>query len=417
MKKAIDAVLAAPWAITPEYLEVIASIALREHEFSGNLDALEARLGRPLGNTLQATVRDGVAIIPMEGPLFKRAGLFAQMSGATDYATLARDITTALDDPSIQGVLLQIDSPGGEVAGTSELAAIIAAAKKPVWAFVEGTMASAAFWLGSAASRIVAAETALVGSVGVMRGYSIKDPKPGEKSYTFVSSQSPLKNASPETEAGASQSQAIVDSLAQVFIETLARNRNTTADAVIQSFGQGSVFVAAEAVKRGMIDGIGTFESTLEALKQELNSMDYSKLTVAALTEHRADLVAEIHAAAIASVEKPDLAAIQAQAAADERARIVGLEALAMPGTEELIAGFKADGTKPEAAAIKILLAAKAAPAAPAQAGAAAHLAGLKETEQTLTPPKAGTGQDAESTEAEAAAAAIALARKAGIEA
>lgn len=417
MKKAIDAVLAAPWAITPEYMEVIASIATREHEYAGNLQALEARLGRPLGNTLQATVRDGVAIIPMEGPLFKRAGFFAQMSGATDYATLALDITTALDDPSVQAVLLQIDSPGGEVSGTSELASLIAGAKKPVWAFVEGTMASAAFWLGSAARRIVAADTALIGSVGVMSGYTVKDAKPGEKSYRFVSSQSPNKNAGPDTEAGAAQSQTIVDSLAQVFIETLAQNRNTTPENVAESYGKGAVFVAAEAQKRGMIDSIGTFESTLEALKQELNSMDYSKLTVAALTENRADLVAEITAAAIASVEQPDVAAIQAAAAAAERERIAAIEAMAMPGAEDLVAKFKADGTQPAQAAIEIIKAAKTAPAKPAQAGAAAHLQGLKQTEEALQAPAAGTGEDAKPTEEQAASAAIALARKAGIDA
>lgn len=417
MKKAIDAVLAAPWAITPEYMEVIASIATREHEYAGNLQALEARLGRPLGNTLQATVRDGVAIIPMEGPLFKRAGFFAQMSGATDYATLALDITTALDDPSVQAVLLQIDSPGGEVSGTSELASLIAGAKKPVWAFVEGTMASAAFWLGSAARRIVAADTALIGSVGVMSGYTVKDAKPGEKSYRFVSSQSPNKNAGPDTEAGAAQSQTIVDSLAQVFIETLAQNRNTTPENVAESYGKGAVFVAAEAQKRGMIDSIGTFESTLEALKQELNSMDYSKLTVAALTENRADLVAEITAAAIASVEQPDVAAIQAAAAAAERERIAAIEAMAMPGAEDLVAKFKADGTQPAQAAIEIIKAAKTAPAKPAQAGAAAHLQGLKQTEDALQAPAAGTGEDAKPTEEQAASAAIALARKAGIDA
>jgi signal peptide peptidase SppA len=420
MKKAIDAVLAAPWAITPEYLQVIASIAEREHEFAGNIEALEARLGRPLGNTLQTTVRDGVAIIPMEGPLLKRAGLFSQISGATDYANLARDITTALEDPSIQAVLLLIDSPGGEVRGVTELAAIIGAAQKPVWAFVEGTMASAAFWLGSAADKIIASETAIIGSVGVMQGYKVAAEKAGEKTYCFVSSQSPLKSASPETEAGAAEIQSIVDGVAEVFIQALAQNRNTTAENVVESFGKGSVFVAAEAVKRGMIDGIGTFESTLNALKQENETMDWKTLTVAALTENRADLVAEITAAAVASVasvEKVDVAAVQAQAAADERARIVDLEALAMPGTEELVAKFKADGTKPEAAAIQLLQAARAAAAQPAATAAAAHLAGLKQTEQTLMPPKAGTGQDAEPTEAEAATAAIALARKAGIDA
>lgn len=418
-KTAIQAVLAHQWAILPETLETIAGIAERESEYHGNLQALEAKLGRPLGNTMSATVRDGVAILPVEGPLFRRANLMTDYSGATSYDTLARDFAQAMADPNVQGVILSIDSPGGEVNGASEFAAMVAAADKPVWAYVGGTVASAAYWIASAADKIVSADTAMAGSIGVQMGYTVKDGKAGEKAYRFVSSQSPMKNADPGTDAGAAQIQANVDALASVFIETVARNRHTTVDAVLESFGRGAVFVAAEAQKRGMIDSIGTFESTLEAMKQELNSMDYTKLTVAALTENRPDLVAEITSAAVASVEKIDAEAVRAEAAKSERERIAAIEAMELPGTAELIAQFKADGTKPEMAAIAIVKAAKAAPALPAGAtpAGAQHLAGLKQTEDTLNAPKAGSGQDAEPTAEEAASAAIALARKAGIDA
>ncbi len=416
-KRALEAVLAAPWAITQEYLEVIAAIAEREHEYAGNLQALEGKLGRPLGNTMTATIRDGVAVIPVEGPLFKRAGFFAAMSGATDYATIARDLTTALEDPAVSAVLLQIDSPGGEVTGTAELAAMIEAAQKPVWAYVEGAAASAAYWIASAADKIITAPTSITGSIGVQAGYTVKDGKPGEKAYRFVSSQSPLKNADPGSEQGSAGIQRMVDDLAQVFIDSVARNRNTTAAVVLESFGQGAVFVAADAQKRGMIDGIGTFESTLEALKQELNSMDYTKLTVASLTENRADLVAQITAAAVAGVEKVDADAIRAEAAKAERERIAAIEAMEMPGTGELVAKFKADGTAPAVAAVEILRAAKASIKPPAATAGAQHLAGLQETENNLNPPKAGSGSDAEPSVEEAAKAATAAARKAGIDA
>lgn len=418
MKKAIEAVLAANWAIQPEWLETIASIAERESEYHGNLQALESKLGRPLGNTMTAAVRDGVAVIPVEGPLFRRANMMTEFSGATSYDVLARDFAQALSDPNVRAVMLSIDSPGGEVNGASEFAAMVSQAKKPVWAYVGGTAASAAYWIASAADKIVTADTAIVGSIGVQAGYTLKDGKPGEKSFRFVSSQSPMKNASPETNAGAAQIQSNVDALAQVFIETVARNRDIDAEYVVESFGKGAVFVAAEAQKRGMTDVIGTFESTLESLSQELNSMDFSKLTVAALTEHRADLVAEIQSAAVASVDKPDVAAIQAEAAKDERERIAAIEAMEMPGTAALVSKFKADGTKPEVAALEIIKAAKATvTVAPAAVTGAQHLAGLKQTEDGLNPPKAGSGEDAEPSIEEAAKAATALARKAGIDA
>jgi ClpP class serine protease len=205
-----------------------------------------------------------------------------------------------------------------------------------------------------------------------------------------------------------------------VFLETVARNRDKTTEDAVEWSGQGAVFVAAEALEKGLVDQIGTFESTLNALKQENETMDWKALTVAALTENRADLVAEIQSAAVASVEKVDAEAIRAEAAQAERERIAAIEALEMPGTAELIAKFKADGTAPNVAAVEIIKAAKAgALSAPAAAGkhGAQHLAALKQTENALNPPTAGSGQDAELTDADAATAAIALARKAGIEA
>ena len=146
--------------------------------------------------------------------------------------------------------------------------------------------------------------------------------------------------------------------------------------------------------------------------------MDWNKLTAADLRQNRADLVAEIEAGAVAGVPKVDVDAIQAEAAKVERERIAAIEAMEMPGTAELIAKFKADGTKPEVAALEIIKAAKAgAPAAPAATTGAQHLAALKKTEDGLNPPKAGSGEDAEPTLEEAAKAATALARKAGIDA
>lgn len=416
-KTAIQAVLAHQWAILPETLETIVGVAERESEYHGNIQALEAKLGRPLGNTMTATTRDGVAIVPVEGPLFRRANLMTEFSGATSYETLARDFAQALNDPGVHAVLLNIDSPGGEVNGASEFAQMVAAAEKPVWAYVGGTGASAAYWIASAADRIITADTAMIGSIGVQAGYTVKEGKPGEKSYRFVSSQSPNKNASPETEQGAAQAQANVDALAEVFIAAVAKNRDTTQENVVESFGKGAVFVAAEAEKRGMVDGIGTFEGTLEALKQELNSMDYSKITVASLTENRADLVAEIQAAAVASVEKVDTDAIRAEAAKSERERIAAIEAMELPGTAQLIAKFKAEGTRPEMAAIEIVKAAKASAPVSNETAGAQHLAALKQTEQSLTPPTAGSGEDAQPSEEDAAVAALALARKAGIDA
>lgn len=419
-KTAISAVLAHQWAITEDALDTICAVAERESEYHDNLEALQAKLGRPLGNTMTATVRDGVAILPVEGPMFRRANLMTEFSGATSYDVLARDFAQAEADPSVLAHLLYADSPGGEVNGASEFAQMVANATKPVWAFVSGTNASAAYWITSAADKIIAADTSIHGSIGVQAGMTIKDPKPGEKAYRFVSSNAPNKNASPETEVGALQQQALVDGLEAVMIGSIASNRGTTVENVVESFGKGAVFVASEALKRGMIDGIGTFEGTLQQLKTELNAMDYSQLTVASLTEHRKDLVEAISASAVAGVEKVDVAAVRAEGAAAERARIAGIEALALPGTETLVATLKADAAiTVEAAAVQILQAVRTGAVKPTAANpSAAHLAGLEQTEAGLNAPQAGNGSGDGTTDIDAAAkAAVEAARAAGINA
>ncbi len=412
MKKnyALEAVLTAQWCITQEYLQLIADIAAREHEFAGNLEALEARLGRPLGNTLTASVRDGIAVIPVEGPLFKRAGFFAAMSGATDYTTIAQDLTAALEDPSVSAVMLQIDSPGGEVGGLSDLVAMIRGAGKPVHAHIDGTGASAAYWLASAAGTVTASATAVIGSVGAQMGLTVKDPKPGEKSYRFVSSQSPFKNAGPETEEGSARLQSLVDDLAQVFIDAVAQHRGIEAQSVLDNFGQGGVMVASKAADADMIDAVTTFEAAFASLKSRINSMDFKDLTAQALADNRPDLVASIRAEGAASVKTIDEAAVRAAATTAERERIVGIEALAMPGAEGVIAACKADGTSAEQAAVKVVQHMRTN-----QAGKGAEaLENIKRAEAAMDKPAAGNGDDDQTDEQKAVANMEAL-RKAGV--
>ena len=118
--------------------------------------------------------------------------------------------------------------------------------------------------------------------------------------------------------------------------------------------------------------------------------MDYTQLTAASLAENRPDIVAAIRAEAVAGVQIPDVTAARKEATEAERARIAGIQALAMPGTDALVAGMIADGTSTEAAAVKILQAVRDG----ATAKAADHLAGIKKTEATIEPPKAAATDD-----------------------
>lgn len=254
-----------PWAITETALQTILEIANRENETP---EAVAARLGRELRNTHTVVERDGVAIIPVVGPLFRYANLFTQISGATSYEILAQDLATALDDPAIKAVILDIDSPGGEVNGVAELAGMVfeARGRKPVVAYASGDAASGAYWLASAASEIVVSETSALGSIGVVGLYRRKDGKEPSNVVEIVSSQSPNKRPDPSTEEGRARLQTRIDAMAEVFVSTVARNRNITPEQVAERFGAGDVMIGANAVAVGMAERVGSLERLIAEL-------------------------------------------------------------------------------------------------------------------------------------------------------
>lgn len=274
--RVFDAISRQPWLITEEGLRTILAIAERSladvdlaalvrAEREARPSAVAQATGRPLDGTRSVTVRDGVAILDIEGPIVRRADFFSAMSGATSIETLALDLSTALQSPGVTSILLVVDSPGGEVTGVNEFAAQIAAADKPVWAYVEGLGASAAYWIASAADHIVLDATAGVGSIGVVM--AVQDPeKSTAKTIEIVSSQSPKKRPDVRTEGGRQQLQTIVDDIATVFIDSVAVHRGVDAATVASDFGQGDIFIGQRALDAGLADAIGSFESTLAEL-------------------------------------------------------------------------------------------------------------------------------------------------------
>lgn len=269
MSLALTVSLASTWAMERDALAKLFEIASREHE--PQPQALEAYRAQGLAHAERATVRDGVAIISVEGPLFKRANFMTEFFGATSYDILRRDLQAAVDNGNVRAILLNIDSPGGEAAGVGELAAAVRDVRgvKPIVAYVGDLGASAAYWLATAADSIVVGASAALGSIGVRASYadtSARDAARGVATVEFVSSQSPFKKAEITSDEGRGRVQARVDSLAQVFIEAVADNRGVTVDRVLHAFGKGDVLIGQAAVAAGMADAIGTFEGTVAAL-------------------------------------------------------------------------------------------------------------------------------------------------------
>lgn len=348
---AFDLVAAQPWAITRDMLETISAIARREHD---GPEAVEARLGRPLQNTRQVTMRGDVAIVPLVGPVFRYANLFTQVSGATSLDVLATDFQAAVDDPAVKAIVLAIDSPGGQASGIAEFAALVRASSKPVTAYVDGAAASAAYWIAAAADTIVTSKTGELGSIGAV--FSVRAPDKASGTIEIVSSQSPKKRADVSTDEGRGLIQARADKFAEIFIADVAAFRGVSVDKVLADFGQGDMRMGADAVALGMADSVGTLEEVIAGLSgvPALNSrapalkgvtMDLEQLR-AAHPDLAAALVAEGHAAGVAA------------GATAERERILAVEAQLLPGHETLIAGLKVDGkTTGAEAALQVLAA------------------------------------------------------------
>jgi len=255
-----------PWAITPDALQQILEISTREH--LPDFEAVAAKRSRRMDGAESARLREGgVAVVPVTGPIFRYTDFFTDISGGATIESLSKDFAAALNDSAVSSIVLNIDSPGGEVAGVNEFAQMVfeARGRKPIVAYVDGLGASAAYWIASAADEIVADATAMIGSIGVVAAW----PNPEKKSareIEFVSSQSPKKRPNPTTESGKDQIQAMVDDLADVFVETVARNRRVSAETVLSDFGQGAVFVGQKAVEAGLADRLGSFEQVISDL-------------------------------------------------------------------------------------------------------------------------------------------------------
>lgn len=268
--RALRAALAEAWAITDGGLDLVLAVAARENDASTDIEALEAYRAEHVPTSERLYARGPLAIMEVRGPLVSRANLFTAISGATSYDIMRRDLQAALDNASYQAIIMKYDTPGGSVTGVDELAKAIhdGKAKKPIYAYVEGTAASAGYWLASQSTEIVIAETAILGSIGVraaLRDTSKKDAEAGL--MEFISSNAPGKRTDLSTDEGKARIQRTVDALEGVFIATVANGRGVKPDDVIAKFGGGDVLIGSAAVAAGMADRIGTFEAVVAELQ------------------------------------------------------------------------------------------------------------------------------------------------------
>ncbi len=262
-----------PLLIAPQKLEVILTV-LAPRLGLGAAPALTPASERQTRKPYEVT-DDRIAVIPIEGTLVHKAYGLDAMSGLRSYVDIQEEIEDAATDPAIKGILLDIDSPGGEVAGVFDLADTIynARAAKPIFAVANNDAFSAAYLLASAAERIYAGRTSGLGSIGVIVSHldvSASDEKLGYK-YTIVHAGARKADFNPHiplSEEAHAVMEAAVERTYGLLVGAVARNRGLP-EAVIRETEAG-LFFGTEAVESKLADSMGSRQDALSALRASI---------------------------------------------------------------------------------------------------------------------------------------------------
>ena len=252
------------WAIEPRAGSALWQLAQRTD--------LPAHMQAPVPGPRPSPVnRSGsVAVLSIRGAMLKGESSF----GGTSTVRVRQELRKAAADPEVSAILLAIDSPGGTVSGTDDLAADVRAAnrRKPVVAFIEDTGASAAYWIASQASAVYAnSPTALVGSIGTLLVvYDVSQAAEQAGIKTLVLATGDLKGTAtpgaPVTAAQTAYLRGLVDSAQAAFDAAVRTGRKMTA-AQLAAVRSGEVFPADAAVRLGLVDGIRSIDSVLSELR------------------------------------------------------------------------------------------------------------------------------------------------------
>lgn len=271
----LECVARTPWAIDPtKAREILALLAFRAAGHRFTADELLARVEEAPPATV--TKRASVAMIPLRGIIAHRMGTMEESSGGMSAERFTTAVQAAAADDDIEAILLDVDSPGGTIPGVPEAAEAVFKAReqKRVAAIANAWMASAAYWIASQATEIVAIPSALepcIGSIGVFtihedlsaalaqEGVKITMIKAGKHKADW----NPFEPLPEETRA---EIQAAVDGAYDQFVKDVARGRGVTATAVRRGFGEGRALTAVDAKAAGLIDRIGTLEETIGRL-------------------------------------------------------------------------------------------------------------------------------------------------------
>lgn len=267
------------WAVEPVRFRQMYGVAVK-----ADLSALAAARAESRGgddgdgdDDLYELLPGGVARFCLSGPLVKYPTSFDCMFGCSSTVYARRAVRAAAADPNVRGLLLEIDSPGGCVAGTPDLAGEVAAfrAAKPVVAACSDLCCSGAYWVASQADRVFCNVNAGVGNIGC---YSVLEDTTGLQDQVGIKlrlvTTGPYKGLGADgrvTDALVEDVQREVDAIHALFVAAVAAGRGMD-PAAAAALADGRAYIGRQAVDAGLADGIATAEQAAQYLNDYLSA-------------------------------------------------------------------------------------------------------------------------------------------------
>lgn len=354
-----DKIFNKPWLIHPASLNTVLSILSahigKEIPINGKLMPLSASMD----SRAEVHSINGAAVIPVCGILSNKGdGFMDWLFGDTSYETIRAQFQAALADPNINQIILDVDSPGGEVHGCFDLVDEIFNARgiKPIYAIVNETCYSAAYAIASAAEKIYIPRTGSCGSVGVIMEHCDQtkfDEIQGAK-YTSIfagSHKNDFDPHSPLSPEALKSAQDIVDATYEIFVKTIARNRGISPQAVRDT--QAALYYGKNAVDIGLADSVAPWTKAVSEISKKKSKGGSTNMNLQALIEalraYGKDIPAELITAlaAMGFVPKAEGAPIDLAA---ETTKIMTALATGLGIKPEMLSG---DLSKVDYAAIK----------------------------------------------------------------
>ena len=221
-------------------------------------------------------VTNGIAVLPVSGTLVSKTRALQPYSGMTGYNGIIARLQQAISDPGVDGILLDMDTPGGMVAGAFDCADIIARMRdiKPIWALANDMNCSAGQLIASAASRRLVTQTARTGSIGVMMAHSNYGAalKTSGVEVTLIYSGehkvdgNPYEKLPKEVRA---DFQARIDATRQMFAEKVAGYTGMSVQAVLDT--EAAVFSGQESVDNGLAEQLVNNMDALNVMRDAIN--------------------------------------------------------------------------------------------------------------------------------------------------